>query len=96
MPKTIDTSPSIEYRIVNLPGKPTPHPGVYLKEIMDEMGLSIRDITLVTALFYEHIQLLLECKIPFSAKDAVELGRCFGQSPAFWISLQRLYDKTNP
>jgi len=54
------------------------HPGVYLKELLDELTLSQ----------YR----LAKGKRPVTAELALRLGRYFGQSPRYWLNLQSRYD----
>ncbi len=68
------------------------HPGVYLKELLDELKLSqyrlARDLG-VPAMRINHV---VNGKRPVSAELALRLGRYFGQSPRYWINLQSSYD----
>jgi addiction module HigA family antidote len=68
------------------------HPGGYLKELLDEMGLSqyrlAHDIG-VPAMRISHI---VHGKRPVTAELALRLGRYFGQSPRYWLNLQSRYD----
>jgi len=68
------------------------HPGVYLKELLDEVGLTqyrlARDIG-VPAMRINH---LVHGKRPITAELALRLGRYFGQSPRYWLNLQSRYD----
>jgi addiction module HigA family antidote len=67
---------------------PPVHPGVYLKELLEEMGLSqyrlAQDIG-VPAMRISHI---VHGKRPVTAELALRLGRYFGQSPRYWLNLQ--------
>ena len=68
------------------------HPGVYLKELLDEVGLTqyhlARDIgvpiTRINHICYE--------KRPVTAELALRLGRYFRQSSCYWLNLQSRYD----
>jgi addiction module HigA family antidote len=68
------------------------HPGVYLKELLDEMALSqyrlAHDIG-VPAMRISHV---VHGKRPVTAELALRLGRYFGQSPRYWLNLQSRYD----
>ena len=68
------------------------HPGGYLKELLDEMGLSqyrlAHDIG-VPAMRISHV---VHGKRPVTAELALRLGRYFGQSPRYWLNLQSRYD----
>lgn len=68
------------------------HPGVYLKELMDEAGLTqsrlARDIG-VPAMRISHV---VRGKRPVTAELALRLGRYFEQNPRYWLNLQSRYD----
>lgn len=68
------------------------HPGVYLKELLDEMALSqyrlAQDIG-VPAMRISHV---VHGKRPVTAELALRLGRYFGQNPRYWLNLQSRYD----
>lgn len=68
------------------------HPGIYLKELLAELGLSqyrlAHDIG-VPAMRISHIT---HGKRPVTAELALRLGRYFGQSPRYWLNLQSRYD----
>lgn len=68
------------------------HPGVYLKELLEEIGLSqyrlAHDIG-VPAMRISHV---VHGKRPVTAELALRLGRYFGQSPRYWLNLQSRYD----
>ena len=68
------------------------HPGVYLKELLDEVGLTqyrlAQDLG-VPATWSNHV---VHGKRPVTAELALRLGRYFGQSPRYWLNLQSRYD----
>jgi len=68
------------------------HPGVYLKEILDELNISqyrlAQDLS-VPAMRINHV---VHGKRPVTAELAMRLGRYFNQSPRYWINLQSRYD----
>jgi addiction module HigA family antidote len=68
------------------------HPGVYLKELLEELRLSqyrlAQDIG-VPAMRINHV---VHGKRPVTAELALRLGRYFGQSPRYWLNLQSRYD----
>ena len=71
---------------------PPVHPGMYLKELLDELGLSqyrfAKDIG-VTAMRINHV---IKGKRPLNAELALRLGLYFRQSPRYWLNLQSRYD----
>ena len=68
------------------------HPGVYLKEWLDELKISqyrlAQDLG-VPAMRVNHV---VHGKRPVTAELALRLGRYFGQSPRYWMNLQSRYD----
>ena len=68
------------------------HPGVYLKELLEELELSqyrlAHDIG-VPAMRISHI---VHGKRPVTAELALRLGRYLRQSPRYWLNLQSRYD----
>lgn len=68
------------------------HPGIYLKELLDELALSqyrlAKDIA-VPAMRVNHV---VNGKRPITAEFALRLGRYFGQNPRYWLNLQSRYD----
>jgi len=68
------------------------HPGAYLAELLEELGLSryrlARDIG-VSPMRISHI---VHGTRPVTAELALRLGRYFGQSPRYWLNLQSRYD----
>ena len=68
------------------------HPGVYLKELLDELKISqyrlAQDLG-VPAMRVNHV---VHGKRPVTAELALRLGRYFGQNPRYWINLQSRYD----
>ena len=68
------------------------HPGVYLKEIMDELNLSQYRLARELGVPAMRINHVVNGRRPVSAELALRLGRYFGQSPRYWINLQSRYD----
>ncbi|TVL98712.1 MAG: addiction module antidote protein, HigA family [Candidatus Brocadia sp. WS118] len=68
------------------------HPGVYLKQLLDELKISqyrlARDLG-VPAMRINHV---VHGKRPVTAELALRLGRYFDQSPRYWMNLQSRYD----
>jgi addiction module HigA family antidote len=68
------------------------HPGVYLKELLDELSLSQYRLARELGVPAMRISYLVKGKRPLTAELALRLGRYFGQSPRYWINLQSRYD----
>ncbi len=68
------------------------HPGSYLKELLDELGLSqyrlAHDIGIPTM----RISHVVRGTRPLTAELALRLERYFGQSARYWLQLQSRYD----
>lgn len=68
------------------------HPGVYLKELLDELGLTQAVLARDIGVPAMRISYLVHGKRPVTAELALRLGRYFKQSPRYWLSLQSRYD----
>lgn len=68
------------------------HPGVILKEIIGELGISqvrlAHDID-VSPMRVSHV---INGSRPVTADLALRLGKYLGQSPQFWMNLQSSFD----
>ena len=68
------------------------HPGVYLKELPDELKLSQYRLAKDLGIPAMRINYVINGKRPINAELALRLGRYFGQEPRYWINLQSRYD----
>ncbi|OGP68767.1 MAG: addiction module antidote protein, HigA family [Deltaproteobacteria bacterium RBG_16_44_11] len=68
------------------------HPGVYLKELLDELKLSQYRLAKDLGIPAMRINYVINGKRPINAELALRLGRYFGQEPRYWINLQSRYD----
>jgi addiction module HigA family antidote len=68
------------------------HPGVYLKELLDELNLSQYRLARELGVPAMRINYVVKGKRPITAELALRLGRYFGQSPRYWMNLQSRYD----
>lgn len=68
------------------------HPGVYLKELLEEFSLSQYRLAHDIGVPAMRISHLVHGKRPVTAELALRLGRYFGQSPRYWLNLQSRYD----
>jgi antitoxin HigA-1 len=68
------------------------HPGIYLKEILDEFGLSQYRLAKDLSISAMRISLIIKGRRPVTAEMALRLGRYFGQTPRYWMNLQTRYD----
>ena len=68
------------------------HPGLYLKELLDELKLSQYRLARELGVPAMRINYIVNGKRPVTAELALRLGRYFGQNPRYWINLQSRYD----
>jgi len=68
------------------------HPGVYLKELLGELGISQYRLGKDLNVPAMRISLVVNGKRPVTAELALRLGRYFGQDPRYWMNLQSRYD----
>jgi addiction module HigA family antidote len=68
------------------------HPGIYLKELLDELKISQYRLAKEVGVPAMRINLLVNGKRPITAELALRLGRYFGQNPRYWMNLQSRYD----
>ncbi len=68
------------------------HPGEYLRELLEELGLSQYRLAQEIAVAPMRISHVVRGQRPVTAELALRLGRYFGQSPRFWLNLQNRYD----
>jgi addiction module HigA family antidote len=62
------------------------HPGVYLKELIDELKLTQYRITKDLGIPAMRINHVVNGRRPVTAELALRLGRYFRQSPRYWIN----------
>ena len=73
-------------------GLPAIHPGEFLRETLEDMGLTqvaLADAIGVSPMRVSH---LLRGDRPVTAELALRLGRALGQTPHYWLNLQTTYD----
>jgi addiction module HigA family antidote len=68
------------------------HPGEYLKELLEELGLSQYRLAQDIGVAPMRISHVINGQRPVTAELALRLGRYFSQSPHFWLNLQARYD----
>ena len=73
-------------------GMPAIHPGEFLKEIMDELGLSQVALAQALGISTMRVSHVLKGSRPVTAELALRLGRVMGQTPQYWLNLQASYD----
>ena len=68
------------------------HPGEYLRELLEELGLSQYRLAQDIGVAPMRISHVIRRQRPVTAELALRLGRYFGQSPRYWLNLQSRYD----
>lgn len=73
-------------------GLPPIHPGVFLKEMLDELGMSQNAFAHAIGVSPMRISHVVKGSRPVTAELAVLFGKVFGQTPTYWMNLQTSYD----
>jgi addiction module HigA family antidote len=73
-------------------GMPPIHPGEFIQEILDDLGMSQAALARVLGISPMRISHVVREERPVTAELALRLGRAFGQSAQYWINLQNAYD----
>ncbi len=73
-------------------GLPAIHPGEFLYEILDELGLTQVAFAQVIGVSPMRVSHLLKGQRPVTAELALRLGRALNQTPQYWLNLQTAYD----
>lgn len=68
------------------------HPGEYLRELLDELGISAYALARHIGVSQMRISHILRGQRPLSAEIALLLERALGQSAQYWLNLQTRYD----
>lgn len=73
-------------------GLPPIHPGEFLRESLEERGLSQARFARAIGVAPMRISHVVRGARPVTAELALLFGRAFGQSPQYWLNLQTAYD----
>ena len=73
-------------------GLPPLHPGEFLREILDELGISQAQFARAIRISPMRVSHVINGARPMTAELALLFGRAFGQSPQYWLNLQATYD----
>lgn len=68
------------------------HPGVILREIIEELGISQAMLAHDIAVSPMRISHIIKGSRPVTGEVALRLGKYFGQAPQFWMNLQANFD----
>ena len=69
------------------------HPGYYLKEIVDDSGLTQEDFAKRLGTTPKNLSILLKGDQSLSIDIASKLSRMLGTTTAYWLNLQQAYDE---
>ncbi len=73
-------------------GLPAIHPGEYIREALDDLGLTQAALAKSLGVSAMRISHVVREERPITAELALRLGQAFGQSPQYWLNLQTDYD----
>lgn len=73
-------------------GLPAIHPGEYLAETLEELGLSQAQFARAIGVSPMRISHVVKGTRPVTAELALLFGRAFDQSPQYWMNLQADFD----
>jgi len=68
------------------------HPGEFLSEILEELGVSQAEFARRIGVSRMRISLIVTGQRPVTAEMAHLFGKAFGQTPKYWMNLQTSYD----
>lgn len=71
---------------------PPVHPGVFLKEILDELWIIQAEFARAIGISSMRVSHIIKGTRPVTAEMALLFGKAFGQTPQYWINLQAAYD----
>lgn len=73
-------------------GLPPIHPGEFLREALDELGISQARFATAVGVSPMRISHVIKGARPVTAELALLFGRAFGQTPQYWLNLQAAFD----
>ena len=73
-------------------GLPAIHPGEFLREILEERGISQAQFARAIGMAPMRVSHVVKGTRPVTAELALLFGRALGQSPQYWLNLQAAYD----
>ena len=68
------------------------HPGAVLQDILDASEVTQSDLARHLGMPHSKVNEICRGKRGVSAEMAMMLGRAFGQSPGFWLNLQKSWE----
>ncbi len=73
-------------------GMPALHPGEFLAETLEELGLSQAEFARAIGVSAMRVSHVVKGARPVTAELALLFGKFFAQSPRYWMNLQATYD----
>lgn len=73
-------------------GLPAIHPGVFLKEILDELHVSQNAFSKAIGVSPMRVSHVIKGARPVTAELALLFGKALNQTPTYWMNLQTTYD----
>ena len=73
-------------------GLPPIHPGEFLREALDQLGISQARFAAAIGVSPMRISHVVKGARPVTAELALLFGRAFGQTPQYWLNLQAAFD----
>lgn len=73
-------------------GLPPIHPGEFLAETLDELGISQAQFARAIGVSPMRISYIVNRSRPVTAELALLFGRALGQSPEYWLNLQAAFE----
>lgn len=73
-------------------GLPAIHPGEFLREILEDRGISQAQFARAIGVAPMRISHVVKGTRPVTAELALLFGRALGQSPQYWLNLQAACD----
>lgn len=73
-------------------GLPAIHPGEFLAEILDGLGVSQAEFARAIGVSAMRVSHVVKGTRPVTAELALLFGRAFDQSPQYWMNLQADFD----
>lgn len=71
---------------------PPIHPGEYLRDELEELGISVREFADALGVPHNRIAAILRGQRAITADTAIRLATYFGTSAEVWMSLQKSYE----
>lgn len=68
------------------------HPGEHLAEILEDLEITPYRLAKAIGVPPVRIHDIVHCRRGITADTALRIGRAFGQTPEFWLNLQRRYE----